>query len=177
MLRFLFAWLVAVVLSLGMMAPAIAQPQPLSSSPVLATQTMAKKSWFSFSGTRPATLGVKEGKLLACPSSPNCVNSQTPESDAEHYIAPLTFEGTAPEAIARIKQVIAAMPRTEVIQQTENYLYAEFTTPIMGYVDDVEFFADEVTQTLHVRSASRLGQSDLGLNRQRVEAIRAAFNA
>ncbi|WP_347280053.1 MULTISPECIES: DUF1499 domain-containing protein [unclassified Leptolyngbya] len=138
---------------------------------------MAKKSLFSFSGTRPATLGVKDGKLAACPGSPNCVCSQSLEADAEHYVAPLTFTDSAPEAIARLKSVITNLPRTEVIQQTENYLYAEFTTPLMGFVDDVEFFADAETGTLHVRSASRLGQSDLGLNRKRIEEIRAAYNA
>jgi len=189
MLRTFMTGLVALVLVVGMAAPAFALPAStgtlpaalsfphLSSSGVLILQTMAKKSLFSFSGTRPTSLGVKDGQLLACPGTPNCVNSQSPDSDAEHYIAPLSFDGSAPEAIARLKEVITNLPRTEIIQQTENYLYAEFTTPIMGYVDDVEFFADEATGTMHVRSASRLGQSDLGLNRKRVEEIRAAFSA
>lgn len=170
-------WLVAVALFVGTVAPAVAYPLSSAFPGSLVAQTAAKKSLFSFSGTRPVNLGVKDGKFAACPSSPNCVSSQSPESDAEHYITPLTFTGSAPEAIAHLKDVIASQPRTEIIQQGENYLYAEFTTPLMGFVDDVEFFADAETGTLHVRSASRLGESDLGVNRKRIEEIRAAFNA
>lgn len=177
MLRFLIALLVTLWLGMGMVAPAIAHPLTHPSSTALIAQTMAKKSLFSFSGTRPANLGVKDGKLAACPGSPNCVNSQSPESDAEHAIAPLSFETSAPEAIARLKEIVTAMPRTQIIQQTETYLYAEFTSGLMGFVDDVEFFADAATGTLHMRSASRLGQSDLGVNRKRIDQIRAAFTA
>lgn len=132
---------------------------------------------FKFSGTRPDTIGVKDGQLAAVPSSPNCVSSQAPEGDAEHYIAPLTFSGSAGEAIAKAKSIVASMERTEIITESSNYLYAEFTTKLMGYVDDVEFYADDAAKTLHVRSASRLGKSDLGLNRQRIESIRAQFGA
>jgi uncharacterized protein (DUF1499 family) len=69
------------------------------------------------------------------------------------------------------------MDRAEIIQADGNYVYAEFTTALMGFVDDVEFFLDESAGVIHVRSASRLGESDLGVNRKRVEAIRAAFSA
>lgn len=166
-------------------SPAIAHPlatQPISTlsastitQPI--AQTMARKSFLSFSGNRPANLGVKDGKLAVCPSSPNCVSSQSPDSDAEHYIDPFRFSGTAPEAIAKLRAIIEGMDRTEIVQQTETYLYAEFTSALMGFVDDVEFFADPETNTVQVRSASRLGQSDLGVNRKRVEEIRAAFSA
>lgn len=130
-----------------------------------------------FQGTRPTTIGVKEGRLAACPKSPNCVVSQGNE-DAEHAIAPLAYSGDADSAMAALKQVVAAQAGSEIIEQTENYLYAEFTSKLMGFVDDVEFYlpADE-PGVIHVRSASRLGQSDLGVNRKRVEAIRAAFSA
>lgn len=130
---------------------------------------------FSFSGTRPTNLGVNDGKLAACPDTPNCVSSQTDSADAEHYIAPLSLSGSAQEAIAKLQSIIESMERTEIITTTDTYLYAEFTSALMGYVDDVEFFADAANQTIHVRSASRLGRSDLGVNRKRVEAIRAAF--
>lgn len=180
MLKIFTGWLIVAFLVL-MAAPAIALPlfSPAShpASYGLVAQTMAKKSLFSFSGNRPATLGVKDGQLASCPGSPNCVNSQSPASDAEHYIAPFSFSSSAPEAIARLKGIIDAMELTEVIQQTDSYLYAEFSTPLMGFVDDVEFFADASTGTVHVRSASRLGQSDLGVNRKRIEAIRTAFSA
>lgn len=130
---------------------------------------------FSFSGTRPSNLGPKDGKLAPCPSSPNCVCSQSPTSDSEHYIAPLSLKTSAPEAIASIKTIVESMERTMVITETDSYLYAEFTSAMMGYVDDVEFYADAAEQVVHVRSASRLGQSDLGVNRKRVEDIRAAL--
>lgn len=130
---------------------------------------------FSFSGTRPDNLGPKEGKLAPCPNSPNCVCSQSPTSDSQHYIAPLPLKTSAPEAIASIKAIVESMERTMVITETDSYLYAEFTSAMMGYVDDVEFYADAAEQVVHVRSASRLGQSDLGVNRKRIEDIRAAL--
>ncbi len=132
---------------------------------------------FKFSGTRPTNLGVKDGKFAPCPTSPNCVSSQAPTSDAEHFIAPLPFSGSGSAAIAQLKTLIQGMERTAIIQEDATYLYAEFTTKLMGYVDDVEFWADEASKTVQVRSASRLGKSDLGLNRQRIEAIRAQFKA
>jgi len=129
---------------------------------------------FNFSGTRPSNLGVNGGELAAVPDSPNCVSSQAPEGDKEHYIAPLSVAGSSSEAIAKLKATVEGMERTEIIEQTDNYLYAEFSTPLMGYVDDVEFYADG-SGTVQVRSASRLGKSDLGLNRKRVEEIRGAI--
>jgi len=129
---------------------------------------------FNFSGTRPSNLGINGGKLSAVPDSPNCVSSQAPESDKEHYIAPLSLAGSGSEAIAKLKATVQAMDGTEIIEETGDYLYAEFTTKLMGYVDDVEFYADG-SGTVQVRSASRLGKSDLGLNRKRVEEIRGAI--
>jgi len=130
-------------------------------------------SMFSFSGTRPDNLGVKDGTLAACPSSPNCVSSQSPKEDTEHYIEPLPFSGSADQAIATLKSIIESMERTEITQADSRYLYSEFASKLMGFVDDVEFYIDENAGVIHVRSASRLGQSDLGVNRKRVEEIRA----
>ncbi|PSB18296.1 DUF1499 domain-containing protein [filamentous cyanobacterium CCP1] len=138
---------------------------------------MAKKSLFSFSGKRPTTIGVSDGKLAACPTTPNCVSSQAPDADEQHKIAPLTYTTSPAEAMTTLKAVIQGMERTEIISESENYLYAEFTTPLMGYVDDVEFLLDPTANLIHVRSASRLGQSDLGVNRKRVEEIRSKFAA
>lgn len=130
-----------------------------------------------FSGSRPSTLGVKEGRLAPCPKSPNCVVSQG-EEDAEHAIAPLTFDSDMAAAVAKLREVVEAQEGSAVIEQTDTYLYAEFTSKLMGFVDDVEFyFSPTEPGTIHVRSASRLGQSDLGVNRKRIEAIRAAFAA
>jgi uncharacterized protein (DUF1499 family) len=124
------------------------------------------KSVFNFSGKRPTNLGVKNGKLAPCPGSPNCVNSQS--QDPKSKIEPLPTV-----AIADLRKVLESMERTTIIEQTENYLYAEFKSKLMGYVDDVEFYLDPNENVMHVRSASRLGQSDLGVNRKRVEEIRA----
>jgi uncharacterized protein (DUF1499 family) len=122
-------------------------------------------------GTRPSNLGVKAGKLAPCPASPNCVVSQG-DADAQHSIAPLSYSGDKATAMAKLVATINAMERTQIIQQTDDYLYAEFTSQWMGYVDDVEFYLAPDESVIHVRSASRLGQSDLGVNRQRIETIR-----
>ncbi|MDJ0570896.1 MAG: DUF1499 domain-containing protein [Pleurocapsa sp. MO_192.B19] len=121
---------------------------------------------FNFTGERPSNLGVKDGKLAACPGSPNCVNSQS--DDAQSKIEPLPAV-----SIAEIKKVVESMERTTVVEETDNYLYTEFQSKLMGYVDDVEFYLDSEANVVHVRSASRLGKSDLGVNRKRVEEIRA----
>lgn len=121
---------------------------------------------FNFAGKRPNNLGVKDGKLTPCPGTPNCVNSQS--DNPQSKIEPL-----ASVAIADLKKVIESMEGAKIIEQTDNYLYAEFKTKLMGFVDDVEFFVDPRENVTHVRSASRLGKSDLGVNRKRIELIRA----
>ncbi|HEY9848326.1 MAG TPA: DUF1499 domain-containing protein [Leptolyngbyaceae cyanobacterium] len=126
-----------------------------------------------FSGKRPTNIGVQAGKLAPCPNSPNCVNSQS--QDSLHKIEPLTYNSTPAEAMANLKKVIESEERTKIITENSHYLYAEFTSKIMGFVDDVEFYLDENSNTIQVRSASRLGQSDLGVNRKRIETIRAKF--
>jgi uncharacterized protein (DUF1499 family) len=126
-----------------------------------------------FAGNRPTTIGVRDGRLTPCPNTPNCVCSD--DSDALHAIAPLSYESSPPAAWARLKQVLASMERVNVVTETEDYLHVEFTSKLMGFVDDVEFYRDPQTPTIHVRSASRLGKSDLGVNRQRIETIRTAF--
>ncbi len=123
--------------------------------------------------TRPDDLGVVDGRLRPCPASPNCVCSQ--DADAEHADEPLRFTGTPAEAIQRLKSVIEQMPRTEIVTAEPDYLHAEFTTPLMRYVDDVEFVIEPEAQLIQFRSASRIGYSDLGANRKRMAAIRAAF--
>ncbi|MEM7595621.1 MAG: DUF1499 domain-containing protein [Cyanobacteria bacterium P01_A01_bin.83] len=121
---------------------------------------------FNFSGERPNNLGVKDGKLAACPGTPNCVNSQS--DDAQSKIDPLPAV-----SIAEIKGVVEAMEGTTIVEEKDDYLYAEFKSKLMGYVDDVEFYRDSAANAVQVRSASRLGKSDLGVNRKRVEEIRS----
>jgi uncharacterized protein (DUF1499 family) len=147
-------------------------PLPSSAQSFSAPNTMAL---FSFSGSRPTTLGIQNGQLAACPDSPNCVSSQAPTSDAEHSIAPIAYTGTAAEAIAKLKSIVQGQERAQIIESTDNYLYAEFASKLMGFVDDVEFYVDDNAKAIHVRSASRMGKSDLGVNRKRVEAIRSVM--
>ena len=120
-----------------------------------------------FAGKRPANIGIQSGKLAACPSSPNCVSSFS--QDAEHKIEPLAYTSSPAEAMAKLKGAIESLEKTKIITATDNYLYAEFTSALMGFVDDVEFLVDDGAKVIHVRSASRLGESDLGVNRKRIE--------
>lgn len=129
-----------------------------------------------FSGTKPDNLGVNNGKLAACPNSPNCVSSQSPTSDETHFIQPLKYSSTKEKALSDLKNVIESEDRTKIINESSDYLYAEFKSALMGFVDDVEFYLDSSSNTIHVRSASRLGQSDLGVNRKRIETIRTKFD-
>ena len=126
-----------------------------------------------FSWKRPGNLGLKDGRLAPPKSTPNCVSSQADTSDAEHYIAPIPFKGSAAEAMAAARKAVEGMQGSSVIRQEGGYLYAEFRTQIMRFVDDLELFHDEKAGLLHVRSASRLGRRDFGVNRARVEALRA----
>jgi uncharacterized protein (DUF1499 family) len=126
-----------------------------------------------FAGKRPTYLGVKDGRLPRPRSTPNCVSSQADPADTVHYIEPIRFKGTAPEAIAAARKAVESMPRTTVIRHEGNYLYAEFKSRLLGFVDDVEFTYDEKAGVLHVRSASRLGRRDFGVNRARVEQLRS----
>ncbi len=130
-----------------------------------------------FSGKRPDNLGVKDGKLAPCPDSPNCVSTQADPSDEEHHMAPMSYITSTEEAHARVLDIVRSMPRTRVITEDARYLYVEFRTPTLRFVDDVEFFFEEDENLIHFRSASRLGYSDMGLNRRRMTQIREAFEA
>jgi len=124
-----------------------------------------------FNWRRPDNLGVTNGRLAPCRRTPNCVSSQADPSDREHYIAPISFRG---DAIAAARKAVESLPRTRIVTTTPNYLYAEFRSKLLGYVDDVEFFYDG--NAIQVRSASRLGRRDFGVNRNRVEQLRALLS-
>ena len=121
-------------------------------------------------GARPTNLGLHEGKLAACPTSPNCVSSQA--TDEEHRIAPLPFTRSREDALAKLKVILGTLPRTAIIAETNSYLHVECTSLLFRFVDDLEFLIDDKTRVVHVRSASRLGKGDLGVNRKRIETIR-----
>ncbi|HEX9396840.1 MAG TPA: DUF1499 domain-containing protein [Burkholderiales bacterium] len=120
----------------------------------------------SLSGRRPGNLGVKDGRLAPPKRSPNSVSSQADPADREHYIQPIAFSGSISEA----RRTVASMQGATVIEEKPGYLYAEFRSRLLGFVDDVELLRQG--GVLHVRSASRLGRRDFGVNRRRVEALR-----
>jgi uncharacterized protein (DUF1499 family) len=125
-----------------------------------------------FSWKRPDNLGIKDGRLAPPKRTPNSVSSQADPADAEHYIAPIAFKGDPVAAMAAVRKAIEAMQGSTVIRHEGSYLYAEYRTKLMRFVDDVELMYDEKAGLLHVRSASRLGRRDFGVNRARIESLR-----
>ena len=127
-----------------------------------------------FSGTRPDNLGVRDARLAPPKRTPNNVNSQIDKNaDPQHYVEPLRYSGDARQAWAALRRVVDGMRRVNVVKSEPDYLYAEFSSKLMGFVDDTEFYLDEKAGVIQVRSASRLGRSDFGVNRERIESIRA----
>lgn len=125
-------------------------------------------------GSRPARLGVTSGKFIPCPDSPNCVCSQDPVQSRS--IEPLIYKGTPEEVRTRLLGVIRGMKQAKVVTAQERYLHVEFTSAVFRFVDDAEFFIDDAQKVIHMRSASRLGHYDFGVNRKRMETIRGMFN-
>jgi uncharacterized protein (DUF1499 family) len=128
-------------------------------------------------GSRPADLGVKDGRLKPPALTPNSVSSQAdlwPDHPMREFarIAPLALVGDGPATIARLKSLIQATPGAELVAARADYLQATFTTPLMKYTDDVEFWFDPAAGVVQLRSASRLGHGDMGANRARIEALR-----
>lgn len=131
-------------------------------------------------GTRPGDLGAPGGRLKAPSATRNSVSSQAalhPGSPPEAAIPPLRCPGEPAAAMIRLAAILARMPGARIVTAGPDYLHAEFTTRWLRFVDDVEFVAVPAEAVIHVRSASRLGREDLGTNRRRVEAIRAAWEA
>jgi uncharacterized protein (DUF1499 family) len=137
-------------------------------------------------GTPPTDLGVRDGRLKAPAPTPNSVSSQADlwpsHPQREHArIAPLPLLGNGPDAgpatIARLRQAVEGTPGARVVTARPDYLYATFTTPLMKFTDDAEFWFDPAAGVVQVRSASRLGESDLGANRARVDRLRAQLAA
>ncbi|MEM7593876.1 MAG: DUF1499 domain-containing protein [Cyanobacteria bacterium P01_A01_bin.83] len=130
-----------------------------------ASLTIANPAW--------AAIGLNNGQLSSCPSSPNCVVSQN--GDEEHTIEPIAYQSDRAMAKETLLKVLSVVPRTEVIDQTDDYIHTESTSRIFKFVDDAEFYFPEDQNVIHVRSASRVGESDLGVNRRRIEQIRLAM--
>jgi uncharacterized protein (DUF1499 family) len=113
-------------------------------------------------------------KITPCTSRPNCVSSI--DRGRKHFIEPLRFTGSAEDARHCLLEALSELKRTRVVISEEYYLHAESVSAIMRFVDDVEFFIDDHKKIIHVKSASRVGYSDLGVNRRRIEKIRKIFN-
>ncbi|UTW11609.1 DUF1499 domain-containing protein [Marinobacterium rhizophilum] len=124
------------------------------------------------SSQAPSSLGVQNGRLAPCPDTPNCVGSEYPDSPA--WIAPLSFTDSPPQAWARLQNRIQAQGG-QIETLTDTYLWATYRSRLLRFIDDVEFRLDSEARQIQVRSASRLGYSDLGVNRKRIEDLRSAF--
>ncbi len=159
----IFAWLLMVVVSLTVLVVAAGQ-----------------LGWLQ--GTPPAELGIRDGRLQPPSVNENSVSSQAalyPDHPQRQYaaIAPLAPRGDGPSTLVRIKTIVAGMPGAKVVRSDADYLYVQFTSSVLKFVDDAEFWFDPVNKVIQLRSASRIGRSDLGVNRKRIEIIRAALAA
>ena len=123
--------------------------------------------------TAALAVGLEAGHLAPCPATNNCVVSQN--ADAKHTIAPITYHGDRDTALKTLLKVLTVVPRTEVVEQTDNYIHALSKSRIFKFTDDVEFYLPADESVIHIRSASRVGESDLGVNRRRMEQIRLAL--
>jgi uncharacterized protein (DUF1499 family) len=123
---------------------------------------------------RPPRVGLTpEGNLLPCSPRPNCVSSQAP--DREHQTRPFPYSGSRQETQAKLRAAIATLPRLRFVKEEDRYWHLTAVSRLFRYTDDVEFLFDDEARLVHVRSASRIGVSDMGANRTRVRALRAAY--
>jgi uncharacterized protein (DUF1499 family) len=129
-----------------------------------------------FSGTRPADLGVTDGKLRGGDARPNWVSSQVAAADA-HHVAPFAVRGDPARAWQALETAVRAESGATVVTLRPDYLHAEFSSKAMGFVDDAEFALDREAGVIHLRAGARLGIRDFGVNRERVERLRARLAA
>ena len=131
-----------------------------------------------FKGSAPQNLGVRDGRLKPPSRTPNSVSSQA-ALDSDHpmreyaQLAPLPLHGDGAATLARLRAIVQALPGAKIVRSDPDYLYAQFTSRAMGFVDDTEFWFDPSAGAVQVRSSSRVGRKDYGVNRARIEAIRA----
>ncbi|MFK5952216.1 MAG: DUF1499 domain-containing protein [Desulfobacterium sp.] len=124
-------------------------------------------------GCKAPEIGLTPAGLLPCPDSPNCVTSQA--KTGKQAVRPLIYSTDKETAYAKIKQIVANQENATIVAETNEYLHVEFRSKFMGFVDDMEFWFPEDQPVIHLRSASRLGHSDFGVNGKRVQHIRALF--
>jgi uncharacterized protein (DUF1499 family) len=137
--------------------------------------TIAGLFFLSMTAPQPTNLGVSNGMLAKCPSSPNCVSTQADNPDQK--MPAISFDCDPNEMLVRIKDTIKSkFPRARLVSEFDYYLHFEFKSLIFRFVDDVEFFVDDKASVVHFRSASRVGHSDLGANRKRMRQISESLN-
>jgi len=124
-------------------------------------------------GMSTASAAGAPDTLPPCPATPNCVSSQA--TDAKHFVAPVAYTGAPGQAMQRMQAVLDALARSTPVVQSGSYLHYEVRSLIFRFVDDVECLLDAEHGVIHIRSASRVGRGDFGVNRRRVERIRTAF--
>ena len=132
---------------------------------------LAIASFLAGCSSVPVARGVMDGRLASCPAKDNCVSTFSTRPDQK--IEPLHFTGTPAAAMEKLKAVLAKRGDNKIVQQTDHYLHVEFTTPVLRFVDDGEFLLE--SHEIDLRSASRIGYTDFGKNRSRLEKIRKAF--
>ena len=130
-------------------------------------------AFLACAGSPPDGLGVHDGQLAACPTSPNCVSSGS--DDPEHAIQPLAFTGAPEDAWHSARSAVAGLPGTTIANEANFYLHAESRSSLLRFVDDLELQLNLEEKTIAVRSASRVGYSDMGVNRKRIERLRSLF--
>ena len=126
---------------------------------------------FSCSGRRPTNIGVKDSRLAPCPWTPNCVSSDA--RDESHLAPGFRLAVPAADAWRLARSAVLSLPRTKIIAETDDYLHAECSSAFFGFVDDFELHLRPTQGMIAVRSAARLGHSDFGVNRRRVETLRS----
>lgn len=129
---------------------------------------------FSCAGQRPENLGIHNDQLTGCPGKPNCVSSQ--DEDENHLLPVFRYQGEKEAAFKKLKKIITSLDGMTLITENDTYLHIECKSAVMGFVDDLEFYFPQ-KNVVQVRSASRLGYSDFGVNRKRVEKLRKLFAA
>ncbi len=150
-------------------APGTRSRRPAASAAATAG-IAAALSALACGGSPPETLGARDGALAPCPATPNCVHTADPEEERRATRFRLRSE---PDAVwDRVVEIVRAMPRTRVVSRTETYLHAEARSRVFRFVDDLELLLKPEEAEIVVRSASRMGRSDLGVNRRRVERLR-----
>ena len=120
--------------------------------------------------------GMINNKFKPCPKTPNCVSTMAPKEDKKHFITPISYNSSQEEAVEKMIQIINSLKGTTITVKDINYIHAIFSTKLLRFKDDVEFYFDDSSKLIHFKSASRIGSSDLGTNRKRMEKIKNHYS-